>query len=50
MGGKYSIIARNYDDKFWQYELYTYSFIKFIGAVIKCAIKYKVIAIGISKE
>ena len=50
MGGKYSVNARNYNVGYWQFDLYTNSFIKFMGAVIKCAIKYQLVDIGIRKD
>ena len=46
MGGKYSVKARNLDDYFWLYDLYTNSFTKFILASIKCFIKYDVVTLG----
>ena len=49
MGGKYSVIARNYDDMVWQYGLYTNNLIKFIGAVIYCVIKYEIVDIGVRR-
>lgn len=49
MGGKYYVIARNYDDMVWQYDLYTNSFIKFIGAVIKCTIRYELVDLGVRR-
>ena len=50
MGGKYSVSAKNYSSFAWQFSLITNDFFKFIGAVIKCAIKYEVIDIGIRKD
>ena len=50
MGGKYSVNARNYRVFDWQFSLITNDFFKFIGAVIKCSIKYEVIDIGIWKD
>lgn len=50
MGGKYSVIARNYDYFPRQFGLYTNNLIKFIGAVIYCVIKYEIVDIGIRKE
>ena len=49
MGGKYFILARNYDDILWQFDLYTNSFIKFIWSAIKCILKYELIDFGIRK-
>ena len=49
MGGKYSVNARNYRSFEWQFSLFTNDFFKFIGAVIKCAIKYDVVDISIRK-
>ena len=49
MGGKYSVIARNYDDMVWQYDLYANNLIKFIGAVIYCVIKYEIVDIGVRR-
>ena len=49
MGGKYSAIARNYDDAVWCDEIQTNSFIKFIGTVIYYAFKYDVVDIGLRK-
>ena len=50
MGGKYLVIARNYNYGDWQFSLYTNSFIKFMRAVIKCVIKYDVVDISIRKD
>ena len=50
MGGKYSVIAKNYNDLPWQFDLYTNNLIKFLGAVIYCVIKYEIVDIGIRKE
>ena len=49
MGGKYFILARNYDDILWQFDLYTNSFIKFIWSAIKCILKYELIDFSIRK-
>ena len=49
MGGKYSAIARNYDDGFWRDEIQTNNFIKFISVVIYYAFKYDIVDIGLRK-
>ena len=50
MGGKYFVTAKNYDDIVWQFDLYTNNIIEFLGAVIKCIIKYEIVDIGIRKN
>ena len=44
MGGKYSICARNLEDKVWQVCNYNLNFIKWLFLGIKCFIKYEVVS------
>lgn len=48
MGGKYSILARDYKDKAW-YELYTNSIFKAIIVWIKALFKYELVDFTIRK-
>lgn len=46
MGGKYSITAKNLNDKIWKVCDYNLSFVKFIFKGIYCLIKYDVVTLG----
>lgn len=46
MGGKWSVEARNLDDKVLKYVWYGDLFIVFLAKSIKCLIKYEVVNLG----
>ena len=46
MGGKYSITAKNLNDKVWCVCNYNLSLVKFIFNGIHCLIKYDVVSLG----
>jgi hypothetical protein len=46
MGGKWSICARNLNDKCWEVCDYSCNLIQFIFKSIYCLIKYEVVEIG----
>lgn len=49
MGGKYSVIARNYEDNIWQVALYTDSLFKAIKVWIKSLFKYELVEFSVRK-
>ena len=46
MGGRWSICARNLDDKYWIVCDYNLSLVNFIFKEIYCLIKYEVVELG----
>lgn len=46
MGGRWSICARNLDDKYWTVCNYNLSLLGFIFQGIYCLIKYEVVELG----
>ena len=49
MGGKYSILAKNYEEEVWNVALYTDSFFKAIYVYIKALFNYQLIEFTIRK-
>lgn len=49
MGGKYSILARNYRDEVWMVALYTNNIFKAIKVWIKALLKYESVEFTIRK-
>ena len=46
MGGKWSILAKAYDDITWEYSSYGLSLMGFIFKGIYCLVKYDVVVLG----
>lgn len=49
MGGKYSVLARNYEDRVYDVALYTDSKLKAIKVWIKALFKYELVKFTIRK-
>ena len=49
MGGKYSILARDYKDDIWEVALYTNNLFKAIKVYIKALRKYELIEFTVRK-
>lgn len=49
MGCKYSILAKNYEDKIWSVGLYTDSLFKAIRVYIRVLFKYELVEFTIRK-
>ena len=49
MGGKYSILARDYEDEIWSVAFYTNSLIKAVKVYIRALFKYELVEFTIRK-
>ena len=50
MSDKYSVMARNYNDKMWEVALYTNNKIKAVKVWIKALFKYELVEFVVRKE
>lgn len=50
MGGKYSVLARNYEDRIWYVALYTDSRLKAIKVWLKALLKYELVEFTVRSE
>lgn len=50
MSGKYSILARNYEDRIWGIALYTDNTLLAIRVYINALLKYELVEFGIKKR
>ena len=50
MSGKYSILARNYEDRIWEVALYTDNLLLAIKVYIKALLKYERVEFTVRKR